>query len=77
MRAHGLLEVAGRVPQLLQDGVAHVLLPDDGAVGAVREAPLLRVHAALVARLVEIGLGHQDEALDGDQHLRQPTRVRF
>ena len=64
-----LLEVFGRVLQLVQDSVSHVRLPDAGAVVSVCNTPFLCVHFLFVARFVEVRLRHKNQALDGDQHL--------
>ena len=47
---------------------------DVEVVGAGGRAAGVGVHAGLVARLVEVRLVHQDQRLDGHQHLRAHAR---
>eukprot|EP00320_Phaeocystis_rex_P003622 CAMPEP_0119061722 /NCGR_PEP_ID=MMETSP1178-20130426/5484_1 /TAXON_ID=33656 /ORGANISM="unid sp, Strain CCMP2000" /LENGTH=260 /DNA_ID=CAMNT_0007042955 /DNA_START=168 /DNA_END=948 /DNA_ORIENTATION=+ len=72
---HDALEASGRPPQ----HVAHRVAQRRGAdVVVVLARALLARRCALllgIARLVEVGLGHHDDALDGDEHL-QDGRAR-
>lgn len=70
-----LLEAGLGRAQVVEHGPAHAGLVDVGVVlqaGAVAHA---RAAAALVARLVEVRLGHQDQRLDRHQHLRTTTTL--
>jgi len=50
--------------------------PDVEVIRARGRAAGVGVHAALVAGLVEVRLVHQDQRLDGHQHLRGVTLQR-
>ena len=71
-----LSEAGGQVPQLLQHGPLDAGLADVAVVlaGALRSAG--RAPRTLVARLVEVGLRHQDQRLDRDQHLEGEELIR-
>mmetsp|Transcript_59137 Transcript_59137/g.155616 ORF Transcript_59137/g.155616 Transcript_59137/m.155616 type:complete len:346 (+) Transcript_59137:65-1102(+) len=71
-----LLELRRRALDLLDHRVADRRLAQRLIVLAALQVALGRVAYALVARLVEEGVGHEDEGLDRHEHLQQRRRLR-
>mmetsp|Transcript_33845 Transcript_33845/g.75054 ORF Transcript_33845/g.75054 Transcript_33845/m.75054 type:complete len:222 (-) Transcript_33845:672-1337(-) len=66
-----VLQLSRRVAQQVYHGVADVVLPHLLVVGPAVAVALLCAHAALKSWLIEVGLRHEDEGLDGEQDLQR------
>lgn len=60
---------------LVDHSPAHSVCAEALVVAPAAGGPTLRVHILLVPRFVEPRVGHQDQALDRDQHLEQRRRL--
>ena len=67
----------GRLLQHVQDGVLQGEAPNVGTVPFAGRVVVFRAAALFVARFVEVGIGHEDEALNADQDLQHGRFARL